>query len=130
MANLSAALRQLGQVLAEADARHPRGDLAELAAMTVGGVGLHVEGVHVARPAGKANEDRRLGLCRPDFIRLGDLQILGQAQADTRQPADAEKVAAIQAIAVLMFAHGIAFQFKVQSGRHRDCACYLVNDSQ
>ena len=73
--------------------------------MAVGGVGLHVEGVHVARPAAQADEDRRLGLGRADLARLGDLEILGQAQAHARQPADAEKIAAIQAIAVRMSRH-------------------------
>ena len=93
------ALGQLGQVLAEADAGDLGGDLLELAAVRVRGGGLHVERVEVARAAAEANEDRRLGLGRADLARLGYLQILCQAHADTGQAADADEVTSVDAVA-------------------------------
>jgi hypothetical protein len=63
-------LREPGQVLGDAESGLARGDRLELAADTVGRIGLHVEGVDVRRAAELVQEDDVPGPRLPPFVRL------------------------------------------------------------
>ena len=102
MLNLSADCRQQRQVLAEADAGQRGRDGAELAADLGRGVRLGVEGVDVARAALHPHQDatRRRVAPRRLHSRLLQAQEGGQSQAEGRQAADTQKVAAGRAGAI------------------------------
>src|SRR5690242_18144191 len=94
---LVGALGQIGQVLAEFDARNVGFDVVELAADLRGGVGLEVERVHVGWTAGEIDEDGGFGLGGLDFAGGGEAEVNRQADAGA-EGADAEEIAAFDTV--------------------------------